>query len=83
MVRRARKDGARGVFSVPRNRKLAYYQSLRQNAMFKQDLDAAPDPFEYEVHRRQPGREKRPVGAEEARALVQQISLLEEEVRRL
>jgi hypothetical protein len=109
VVRRARSDGARGIFLVPRNRKLAYYQSLRQNAMLKLDLDADPGLFEHvrkpmtkhslfavdfarqpdrctpycgqEASRRRPGREIRPVEAEEARALVRQISLLEEEVR--
>jgi len=110
VVRRARSDGARGIFLVPRNRKLAYYQSLRQNAILKQDLEADPDLFEHvrkpmtkhslfavdfarqpdrsapycgqEARLRRRGREAEPVEAEEARALVRQISLLEEEVRR-
>jgi hypothetical protein len=95
---------------VPRNRKLAYYQSLRQNAILKQDLEADADLFEHirkpmtkhslfavdfarqpdrsapycgqEARLRRRGREALPIEEEEARALVQQISLLEEEVRR-
>ena len=46
--------------------------------MFKQDLEAELDLFEHEVRLRRRGREVLPVEAEEARALLQQISLLKE-----
>jgi hypothetical protein len=39
VVRRAKSDGARGVFLVPTNRKAAYYMCLVQNAHARQVID--------------------------------------------
>ena len=49
VVRRAKSDGVRGIFLVPRNRKAPYYQALRQNALRERDLGAHADLF---VHAR-------------------------------
>jgi len=39
IVRRAKSDGARGIFLVPTNRKAAYYMCLAQNAHARQIID--------------------------------------------